>query len=176
MRPRTASRTKWTARSLVAMLVAAGSAAALAGPAQAYDRTSCDNLWGPGNVESVDTVHMNTGSVGKVDFADNAHFFHTPYGNAVVCWAKNGRVAVQGRLYADPHAGSATVSVSFVYYNDGVDLTSWRSSDLTGSASDSAAVNREIVHAPVLPKDEYDKVRIRLYSGDSTVATLYHYR
>src|SRR4051812_34643021 len=64
----TSVRTKRMTRSLTAMIVAAGSVAALAGQAQAYDGGTCNTLFGSANVASVDTVQIDSGTVGEVDF------------------------------------------------------------------------------------------------------------
>jgi hypothetical protein len=172
-----ASPRKRTVRSLIAMLVAAGSVAALAGPAQAYDRGKCNSMMGTANVESVDSVRMNTGTLDEVDFGDDPHWLGTAEGDAVVCWNKDGRVAVRGRLFADPSAGTVTASVSLVYYRNSMDLASWRSSGITAKVGDWVKI-KDIEHAPdALPSGlKYNKVRIRLYNGDTPVATRYEYR
>jgi hypothetical protein len=163
---------KRVVRSLVALLVAAGSAAALAGPAQAYDGLTCNEKFGWGNVSSSDQFSLDTGSIGKVDFGDN-HVNHVPLGTAVVCWAKTGQVSIHGRLYADPHSGTATVSMNLVFYNNGSVITSWASPNLDGAATTFGAANKLIsLYAP----GTYDKVRIRLISGGDVRKTHWEYR
>src|SRR4051812_1017660 len=99
-----------TARFITATLLAAGSLAALAGPAQAYDRSTCNAQFGAGNVAAVDYVHADNGQAGEVDFGDGLHIGGAPTDNAVVCWSVNGKAAVVGRVYADASDGSAHVA------------------------------------------------------------------
>ena len=170
--PRTTARTKRTARSLTAMIVAAGSVAALAGPAQAYDRNTCNEQLGVANVASVDTVRHDSGQAGEVDFGDGLHLGGAPQGDAVVCWAKSGRAVVVGRLYADPADGHAKVSAQINYINNAGVLNYAPSWEITGTW---ALAEREIKNAS--PAEKYvNRVRIRLFNDDGLISTHNRYR
>src|SRR3712207_5680770 len=87
-------RRKWTLRALTTVVLAAGSLAALAGPAQAYDASTCEaKLFVP--VTDVDPFYMWQGSV---DFGDGWHLLGIPRGDAVVCWGGGaGDVSISGK-------------------------------------------------------------------------------
>lgn len=170
----TSVRTKRMARSLTAMVVAAGSVAALAGPAQAYDKGTCNDRFGAANVDEVDIVRLDTGQVGEVDFGDDLHLFGAPQGNAVVCWQHNGKVAVVGRLYADPWPSNGFVSASaqIKYYN--YTNPALNASTAWGVTSTNGLKKISIDHAPAA--GYVDRVRIRLYNGTTLVHSSNRFR
>ena len=81
----------------------------LAVPAQAYDNNDCTNVYGQNGVFDFDTLRIDTGTNGMVDFGDHPHWFGAPQGTAVVCFSKNssegrGKAFVKGQLFADSAA------------------------------------------------------------------------
>jgi hypothetical protein len=160
-------------RPLVALLVSAGAATALAGPAQAYDRSTCDQQIGASNVESVDTVRADHGQAGEVDFGDLLHLGGTPMGNAVVCWQKNGRVHVVGRLFADPSDGHAKVTAKIDYFDsNGTAIDYFNTWEVTGTWW---VADRRVIDATP-PGQVVNKVRIRLFNEGTLIATHPRYR
>ena len=105
-------RKSWTLRTLTTVVLATGSLASLAGPAQAYDASMCERALGAGNVYDVDLVRIDTR---QVDFGDLPHTGTNgaPQGDAVICWAPDGRtVAVVGRgFYESRVPGPAEVEL-----------------------------------------------------------------
>jgi hypothetical protein len=88
---------------LTAVAAVAGSLVTLAGPAQAYDKGTCERGFGAGNVLDVDTIRVDTT---YADLGDLPHggLASGPRGDAVVCWSTDGRVAVVGRVFFEsPH-------------------------------------------------------------------------
>ena len=149
------SMTKWMTRSLAAIVVAGGSLVAVAGPAQAYDSGTCNGLFGAANVADVDPVLVDTGTVDMVDFGDGLHLWGAPQGTAVVCWHRDGRVAVKGRVYAD-NAHDIAVRAEITLYNAGIASTATKYT-LTGHNGASRDVSR------LTTGGNHDRVRIRLY-------------
>jgi hypothetical protein len=140
--------------------VASGSAAALAGPAQAFDTGTCNEMFGSNNIASVDSFNMETGTAGEVDFADGPFaWWGAPLGNAVVCWNKNGHVGVRGILYADPFQNGVKAQMQIQYYCNGVHITHVDYDTPTISAS-SSVKSYSVWSVPT--KAVYDKVRIQL--------------
>src|SRR4051794_31344982 len=92
--------TQRMARWAVATAVTGASLLAMAGSAQAFDSGTCQQFFGSSGT-NVDTVQVDTGTFGQVDFGDHNHWFGKPLGTAVVCWGANGRVNVRGQLFAD---------------------------------------------------------------------------
>jgi hypothetical protein len=72
-----------------------------------------------GTHDDVDTVRVDTGSTGKVDFGGDPHLFGAPQGSAVVCWdhLPNGDnfVELDGQLYWDDLfvGGCAEIVIDF---------------------------------------------------------------
>jgi hypothetical protein len=149
------------------MVLAAGSLAALASPAQAYDRSTCNAQFGAGNVASVDIVRQDNGQANEVDFGDGLHLGGEPLGNAVVCWSKNGKAAVVGRLYADASDGSARVSAQITYLNNGVASAYAPSWQVLGTFW---VAEKEV--KDVSPPNQFvDKVRIQLFNESDLIST-----
>jgi hypothetical protein len=114
-------RRKWTFRALATVVLATGSVASLAGPAQAYDSSTCLALT---QVPVTDVDRFKKWN-GIVDFGDGLHLGGSPLGDAVVCWgAGAGDVVIAGKLYADsPTAINAAADVRY-YRTDGSYSTS----------------------------------------------------
>ena len=68
-------------RSVTAMVAAVGSLVCLAGPAEAFDKGTCDSIFGADNVRFAVAFKIDTGAVGKVDFGDHLHLWGAPPGN-----------------------------------------------------------------------------------------------
>lgn len=116
-----------TLRTITALALGAGALVASAAPARAYDRGTCESAIGSTNVFAVDTIRIDTGTEGHVDFGDDAHWGGTPHGTAVVCWGRNGIAAVIGKLFADGPVGTC-VSAQVEFFNSsGVDDSTFRS-------------------------------------------------
>jgi hypothetical protein len=81
--------------------VAAGSLVSLAGPAQAYDRGTCNSIYGAQNVDVAAQFTIETGTAGNFDFGDDLHLFGAPQGTAVVCSTHDGRVRLIGKGFPD---------------------------------------------------------------------------
>jgi hypothetical protein len=143
--------------TLTAVAVTAGSLVSLAGPAQAYDRGTCDQKFGVGNWADEDTFKVDTGEVGQVDFGDNLHLFGQPQGTAVVCFATDGAVSLTGRLFADSGLTVINVEAKVTYFR-GTVAASTSSHELITSMAGSKVVNQ------VRTGGNFTKVRIRLYS------------
>ena len=99
---------KKIARSVAATAAAAAALTCLAGPAQAYDRGTCEAESGTSTIVDDDRVSINGG---KVDFGDILHLGGAPAGTAVVCWKADGGVRVRGRLFADSNTTLITAQV-----------------------------------------------------------------
>ena len=151
---------KWMAGSLTAMVVAVGSLASMAGPAQAYDKGNCDRIFGAGN-SAVDSFNADTGSSGMVDFGD----LWMPWGKAVACWANNGKVAVVGRMFIDSGGPIIFASAKVTLFRDGVAGTEFTAARLTGNTGDS-------IVSLATSAGFYNRVRIRLFRGDTLVDTI----
>jgi hypothetical protein len=95
-------------RSVAATAAVAAALACLAGPAQAYDRGTCEAEPGTATIVDDDRVSINGG---KVDFGDILHLGGAPAGTAVVCWKADGGVRVRGRLFADSNSALITAQV-----------------------------------------------------------------
>jgi hypothetical protein len=174
---RTAQRKKWTARALTTVVVAAGSVAALAGPAQAYDAKACARaLGGMANVYDVDTVRINTK---QVDFGDLPHAGAgggAPQGDAVVCWSTNNRtVAIVGRGFYDsaqPSQGPA----HFVFWavDDSISVVAGHEVDLAGNPA--TVTSTEVLHV-LQAAGPFNRVSIHLQTGgaDGTLVHSSHY-
>jgi hypothetical protein len=164
--------TRWMAGSLTAMVVAAASLATLAGPAQAYNRGSCDVLSGAANIYAVDDVNMDGG---RADFGDRHHAGGVPWGNAVVCWARNGSAMVVGRLFADRYQGVTEPKVEITYFNNGVEGAPGSSAGTHGwSFKGSNADSRFVLSST--GAETVDRVRIRLFADGVLVKTAFRSR
>ncbi len=155
---------KWMVGSLTAMVVAVGSLASLAGPAQAYDAGTCDGIFGVGN-SAVDRFKADTGSAGKVDFGDVPHWFAVPQGDAVACWADDGRVALKGRVFADSGDTITLTSAKVTFFNNGV-AGPESVHEFFGGYGTNKLVNR------VSAAGNFNRVRIRLFSVGTLQRTI----
>ena len=83
--------------------LAAGAAlmATTAGTAQAYDRGTCNSIYGAQNVDVADQFTIETGLAGNFDFGDDLHLFGEPRGTAVVCSTNDGRARLIGKGFPD---------------------------------------------------------------------------
>lgn len=99
---------------VAAVAVAVGVLVVPAAPARAYDQGTCNDQFGAANVESVDTIRVDTGSR-RVDFGDHPHWGGAPQGTAVVCWHRNGGAMVFGQVFVDgwAYGKKATARVTF---------------------------------------------------------------
>ena len=127
-------------RSVAAVVATVGSLACLAGPAQAYDRGTCEQKLGASNVEEVDTFAVN---VGKVDFGDLLHLSGTPLGKAVVCWGENGNVAIVGRVFADSSTWTLAKARITVYSANG-SASSPRDYSIQGRYAQSTVISETL--------------------------------
>lgn len=155
---------KWMAGSLTAMVVTAASLASLVGPAQAFDKGTCDGIFGVGN-SAVDRFKADTGSAGKVDFGDHNHWFGVPLGDAVACWGNNGRVALVGRVFADSGNVITLTAAKVTFFNNGVAGTE-TVHDFWGNNGSNKLVNR------LSGAGNFNQVRIRLFSAGTLVDTI----
>ena len=150
---------------VVALLGSATVAAVEAAPAGAVQ--TC-----PGSHDDVDTVRIDTGSTGKVDFGDDPHLIGTPTNAAKICWDRtaNGQVFVEldGELYWDAQwsGGCAEIAVDFFDAAGGFVGASLSAGWSVKSPGGLRQVNiwRQ-AQAPTL-----DRVRIRLFRSNSNCA------
>lgn len=146
-------------RLVMAMTLTAATLVSVAGPAQAFDRGDCDRAFGASNIQSVDTIRIDTGTVGQVDFGDNLHLGGVPQGPAVVCWATNGRVALIGRLFVDSGLVVTRVSAKITYfYGNNVSGNYQPTFEIFSNNAGSTLVSE------VASGRDYNRVRVRLYS------------
>jgi hypothetical protein len=150
-------------RSVTAMVAAVGSLVCLAGPAEAFDSGTCNSLFCADNVRRAVAFKIDTGAVGKVDFADHLHLGGAPQGTAVVCSSKTGAVALKGYLCADS-SDLLWVQAEITYFRgDVVGATSQH--QVTGNNAASTLVN-ELKSGGV-----FTKIRLRLFRKNTLVHT-----
>lgn len=133
----------------------------LAAPASAYDRPTCDVMFGSANVSKIEQFAIEAG---RADFGDEFHLFGAPQGKAVICWSLDGRAAVKGRLYADDFRGpvEAIVEIRFQRRNGRVTNITRRSVLTNGVILG----NREV--EKVSPSGDFNRVRIQLFTFRAT--------
>ena len=150
-------RAPLTIRSWTAGTTAIAALVTLAGPASAYDRQTCDVMFGSANVRSIEQIAIEAG---RADFGDELHLFGAPQGKAVICWSLDGRAAVKGRLYADDFRGpvEAIIEIRFTR-RDGRVTNITRRSVLTNGV---ILGNREV--EKVSPRGNFSRVRIELFT------------
>jgi hypothetical protein len=143
------------------IVVAALLSASIAREARAYDRNTCNDIFAFANVTSVDAFAIDGGAA---DFGDELHLFGAPHGTAVVCWAIDGRAAVQGRVYADDshEAVEAIVKIRFQRTNGNVTNITTR----TVQGHGGFPANKEV--KKVSPVGNFNRVRIQLFTFRST--------
>lgn len=163
---------KWTLRAATAGVLAAGSVAALAGPAHAYPASLCAQTFGAGNVYDVDPVRINAQ---RVDFGDLPHTGpgDGPQGIALICWSNDRRVAIVGRLFYDTPYSGYDASVDLRGFSGTTPGQDWRGL-WTVAGSPGAVTNREVreLWSPELGRYA-DRVHIQLAlwqppTGEST--------
>jgi hypothetical protein len=88
-------------RTATVALAAAGLIGTTAGTAQAYDRGTCNSIYGAQNVDVAAQFTIETGTTGNFDFGDDLHLFGEPRGTAVVCSTHDGRVRLIGKGFPD---------------------------------------------------------------------------
>jgi hypothetical protein len=146
------------------MVAAVGWLVCLAGPVEAFDSGTCNNILGAANVVRTTTFKIDTGPAGKVDFGDHLHLWGAPQGTAVVCWARSGAIAVKGYLFTDTEYTIIRVEARITYYRgDVVGATSQH--PLTGNLTADTLVNQ-------LKSDGvFTKIRLQLYRGSTLAYT-----
>jgi hypothetical protein len=158
-------------RSVTAMVAAVGSLVCLAGPAEAFDSGTCNNIFGPDNVDRVHTFKIDTGTVGKVDFGDHLHLWGAPQGTAVVCFQNAGAVAVKGYLYADTPAASSFGGVEYIFakakitYFSGDVVRATSEHSFSGGGAASKLVNE------LKSGVRFTRVRLKLFRNETVVQT-----
>jgi hypothetical protein len=145
--------------SLAGLVVVVASLASMAGPAHAYDAGACDWRFGAGNVADVDLVWIDDGLGSLVDFGDVRNEGDQVIGKspAVVCWARNGQVAVLGRVFADSPQTLTVATVKFTFFDD----------DGGTVSSSHTVVGAQTASVPLdhgAGNDTFTRVRIQLYS------------
>jgi hypothetical protein len=151
-------RRRRTVRALTTGILTAGSVAALAAPAQAYDGATCAQaLGGANNVFDVDPVRIDTK---RVDFGDLPHSFvggGAPQADAVVCWGRD-RVVVVGRLFYDAPLAGQDALVDLVGFNGpNQHARTW-----TVAGTPGAVTNREVLQVWPPELGRIDRLRIEL--------------
>ena len=70
------------------------------GLAKAFDGNDCGPIYA--HLSRVSAFSIDGG---KADFGDDLDIGGAPRGTAVVCWSRDGRASVKGKLYADQLCG-----------------------------------------------------------------------
>jgi len=153
-------------RSVTAMVAVVGSLVCLAGPAEAFDKGTCNSKFGADNVRRTTAFKIDTGTVGKVDFGDHLHLWGAPQGTAVVCWQKAGSVAVVGRLFTDTQNDEIIFAQAEITYfkGDVVGATSQHSVRGNGTAN-------TLVNELKSGGGDFTKIRLRLFRNTTLVKT-----
>jgi hypothetical protein len=120
------------------------------------DINDCNQKFGATNIAKVETFKINTGSV---DFGDHAHLLGEPFGDAVICWLIDGRVAVMGKLFSDDFLNpqTATVEIRFRRRNGRVTNLTKRSLTTQGGFVSWRDIEK------ISPTGDFIEVRIRLW-------------
>ena len=148
-------------RSVAATVAAAAALTCLAGPAQAYDRGTCEAEPGTATIVDDDKVSINGG---KVDFGDILHWGGAPAGTAVVCWKANGGVRVRGRLFADSNSTLITAELEIgAIRTSGTVSTMWY--DFQGLYAENRVVDFGWDYGT------FNHIRIRLYKWEPGATT-----
>jgi hypothetical protein len=147
---------RWV-RPITALAFAAGSIAAFAGAAHAFEPANCNDL----SAATVSGFNVFKVDAGKADFGDFIHLFGAPQGNAVICWFSNGRVGVEGYVFADSLSGDplvATAEIRFQRANGHV-----TSVINIGIGTNMPLVTSQLVKA-LSPQGNFNRIRIRLFT------------
>jgi hypothetical protein len=140
----------------VLMMIAVGAMVAWAAPSKAYDHGDCYVVFAAANVAKVAPSQIEAG---WVDWGDDPHSVGRPWGNAVICWSTDGRVAVKGRVFADRLRDpvTATVKIRFQRTN-----RTWTTDFVKSAETAGLWVGSELAYV-VTPPGNFRRVRIRLY-------------
>jgi hypothetical protein len=152
-------------RSVAAMVAAVGSLVCLAGPADAFDSGTCNNLFGANNVRFAVAFKIDTGAVGKVDFGDHLHLWGAPQGTAVVCSNKARDVAVVGRLFIDTQNDENIFALAKITYFKGDVVGATSEHNVQGNGTANTLVNT------LKSGGGFTKIRLRLYRNSVLVHT-----
>ena len=150
-----------------AIAVAALAAGPVTGSAEAYDKGTCDGIFGAANV-STTQFKIDTGSAGKVDFGDLLHLGGVPQGTAVICWQTGTRrVAVRGVLFADDidtvGEREGDVAMRITFFSGGTSLGSKK------LGAQNAVLGYSTMRHTT-PGGPITKVRIELFRGSQNPA------
>ena len=153
-------------RSVSAIVAVVGSLVCIAGPAEAFDKGTCNSKFGADNVHRVHTFKIDTGTGGKVDFGDHLHLGGAPQGTAVVCFQNAGAVAVVGYLFADTQNNEVILDIRAVityFQGDVVGATSQHSFSGSGNASKLVNVRKS--------GGVFTRIRLQLFRNGTLVQT-----
>jgi hypothetical protein len=148
---------KWIRRLTALVFVVAGSTLTFAGPAGAFSPGDCNDVSSSGTVSGFNTFNVDAG---KADFGDHPHWGGAPRGDAVICWFSNGRVGVEGTLFADSLSGEPVSATAEVRYRRTNGQFVTRSFGI-GTNISWVASGRVI---DLSPSGNFDRVRIRLFT------------
>jgi len=142
--------------AVVAVFAAALVAPGLVPAAHAYDAGTCSSGY-----DDVDTVRIDTGTSGNVDFGDDYHIGGVPQGNGVVCWGHDRTsVYLKGKLFWDSYgAGCADAVVQT--YDTSSNLLSYQ--DFSEVCSYGGLASKVIDHYASSSSGKLDRIRISLY-------------
>lgn len=141
------------ARSVITIAVA-GILVLLTSQSQAYNKGDCNYLFGAANVAKWEQFRILSS---PADFGDDPHLLGNPQGTAIVCWCKDGRVAIKGRLFSDGGNDEASTQAKFRFFRTNGSYTNFPLS--TGSNN---GVQSKLFYF-VTDAGSYKKIRIRLY-------------
>lgn len=102
---------KWI-RPMAALALVAGFTLTFTAPARAFGPGDCNDV-SSGTVNGFNTFRADGG---RADFGDHPHWFGAPQGDAIICWFSNGRVGVEGTLFADSLTGEPVVATAEIRY------------------------------------------------------------
>src|SRR4051812_19054287 len=150
-------RGSFIARSSLAFVLAAYAAATTPGTARAYDQAACNEIFGIANVTPTEQFAIEGGAA---DFGDDPHWFGTPLGKAVACWATDGRVAIRGKLFADDfhEPVEAIAKIRFQRVNGTVSGTTTSTVQGAGGFPASVQITR------ISPPGNFNRARIQLFT------------
>lgn len=144
-------------------IVAAGCLTALAAtPVQAFSSADCNAAFATANVAKTTPIRTNAG---RVDFGDGPHLAGWPAGTAVICWSIDGRVFIDGYIFADSRTDEVMAMARIRVRRNGV----W-SADFVSSVFGNFAASKR-VRIVTDTGAVVDRVRIRLFSGAVPPAT-----
>lgn len=120
------------------------------------DRTNCVRLFGSRQITKIELFRINSRS--GVDFGDHLHIGGSPQGDALVCWLRDGRVAVLGVLFSDNFRDPQVARVEVRFRQVGVESTVWQPARIAtqGGFVGSISVNF------TSPAGNWNRVELRL--------------